>query len=144
LLYFAVQLPLTVAILYAAIGWLYEPDHLPAGQQRLELFRRQFMVAILSASFVAVDAAQNGWPPRSATARRWRPASCSPAPLPISAPARREARPEAERLAAQLQTANHQLREHAAQAEEWPPSASATGWREIHDSLGHYLTVINV
>jgi signal transduction histidine kinase len=55
------------------------------------------------------------------------------------------ARTEVERLAAALGEANHQLREYAAQAEELATAKERNRLaREIHDTLGHYLTVINV
>lgn len=56
-----------------------------------------------------------------------------------------EAREEIERLADQLQGANQLLREYAVQAEELATTKERNRLaREIHDSLGHYLTVINV
>lgn len=55
------------------------------------------------------------------------------------------ARNRAERLAAKLEAANRQLGAYAAQAEELAISKERNRLaREIHDSLGHYLTVINV
>ena len=55
------------------------------------------------------------------------------------------ARAEVERLAAELSQANRQLREYAAQAEELATTKERNRLaREIHDTLGHYLTVINV
>jgi signal transduction histidine kinase len=57
----------------------------------------------------------------------------------------REARAEVERLAAALGQANTRLREYAAQAEELATAKERNRLaREIHDTLGHYLTVINV
>lgn len=57
----------------------------------------------------------------------------------------REARAEVERLAADLRAANDKLREYAAQVEELATTQERNRLaREIHDSLGHYLTVINV
>lgn len=55
------------------------------------------------------------------------------------------ARGDIERLAAELQTSNQRLREYAAKAEELATAQERNRMaREIHDSLGHYLTVINV
>ncbi|HLB63226.1 MAG TPA: sensor histidine kinase [Anaerolineales bacterium] len=57
----------------------------------------------------------------------------------------RQARGEVERLAAELAQANEKLRQHAVQAEELATAKERNRLaREIHDSLGHYLTVINV
>jgi signal transduction histidine kinase len=57
----------------------------------------------------------------------------------------RQARREVERLAGELEEANRRLRETALQAEELTRSRERNRMaREIHDSLGHYLTVVNV
>jgi signal transduction histidine kinase len=57
----------------------------------------------------------------------------------------RLARLELERLAGELEEANKRLRESAVQAEELARSRERNRLaREIHDSLGHYLTVVNV
>jgi signal transduction histidine kinase len=57
----------------------------------------------------------------------------------------RKVRGEVERLAEELRQANDQLRQHAVQAEELATAKERNRLaREIHDSLGHYLTVINV
>lgn len=51
----------------------------------------------------------------------------------------------AEDLARQLEAANHQLAEYAVQAEELATTQERNRIaREIHDNLGHYLTVVNV
>jgi signal transduction histidine kinase len=56
-----------------------------------------------------------------------------------------EARQKAQKLADDLEAANHQLSTYATQAEELATTKERNRLaREIHDSLGHYLTVINV
>jgi signal transduction histidine kinase len=56
-----------------------------------------------------------------------------------------EARQKTQILADQLEAANRQLASYAAQAEELATTKERNRLaREIHDSLGHYLTVINV
>lgn len=56
-----------------------------------------------------------------------------------------EAHGQAEQLARDLEAANRQLSAYATQAEELAISKERNRLaREIHDSLGHYLTVINV
>lgn len=56
-----------------------------------------------------------------------------------------EARQKAQTLADQLEGANRQLSAYATQAEELATTKERNRLaREIHDSLGHYLTVINV
>lgn len=55
------------------------------------------------------------------------------------------ARLEVERLARELQEANQQLRHYAGQVEEMATIQERNRIaREIHDSLGHYLTTINM
>jgi signal transduction histidine kinase len=55
------------------------------------------------------------------------------------------ARAEAQQLAGELATANGKLREYAAQAEDLATTRERNRLaREIHDGLGHYLTVINM
>lgn len=55
------------------------------------------------------------------------------------------ARGEIQRLATDLRRANHRLAEYAAQVEELATMRERNRVaREIHDNLGHYLTVVNV
>jgi signal transduction histidine kinase len=56
-----------------------------------------------------------------------------------------KARNQVQGLAAELRAANLKLREYAVQAEELAVTRERNRLaREIHDSLGHYLTVVNV
>jgi signal transduction histidine kinase len=55
------------------------------------------------------------------------------------------ARERAEELAVQLEGANHKLAEYASQAEELAATQERNRLaHEIHDTLGHYLTIVNV
>jgi signal transduction histidine kinase len=55
------------------------------------------------------------------------------------------AREKAERLSRDLEAANRQLGEYASKAEELAVTQERNRLaREIHDNLGHYLTVVNV
>ncbi|WP_420630620.1 sensor histidine kinase [Candidatus Leptofilum sp.] len=55
------------------------------------------------------------------------------------------ARNEVQRLATDLRQANHRLAEYAAQVEDLATMRERNRVaREIHDNLGHYLTVVNV
>lgn len=55
------------------------------------------------------------------------------------------AREKAEALSRQLEIANRQLVEYATQAEELAATQERNRLaREIHDNLGHYLTIVNV
>ncbi|MBN9390030.1 MAG: sensor histidine kinase [Chloroflexi bacterium] len=56
-----------------------------------------------------------------------------------------KSRREVERLASELTEANRKLREYSVQVEELATTKERNRLaREIHDSLGHYFTVINV
>jgi signal transduction histidine kinase len=56
-----------------------------------------------------------------------------------------KARNQVQRLAAELSSANQRLREYAVQAEELSATRERNRIaREVHDSLGHFLTVANV
>lgn len=55
------------------------------------------------------------------------------------------ARENAERLTRDLEAANRQLAEYASQAEELAATQERNRLaRDIHDNLGHYLTIVNV
>ncbi|MBI5966123.1 MAG: sensor histidine kinase [Chloroflexi bacterium] len=55
------------------------------------------------------------------------------------------AREKAERLTRDLEAANRQLAEYASQAEELAATQERNRLaREIHDNIGHYLTIVNV
>jgi signal transduction histidine kinase len=57
----------------------------------------------------------------------------------------RRLRENAERLTRELEAANRQLAEYASQAEELAATQERNRLaREIHDNLGHYLTIVNV
>jgi signal transduction histidine kinase len=56
-----------------------------------------------------------------------------------------KAQAEVQRLATELEIANQKLRQYATQVEELATTKERNRLaREIHDSLGHYLTVINI
>jgi signal transduction histidine kinase len=149
LLYFAIQLPLNVAILYLSqLNGFMSLITFPLASNALELLpRRQAVVVwlILFASFVGVNAALYGWPSALSNSPAVAAGILFVSVFTYFAIREREARAEVERLAAELQTANHKLREYAAQVEELATTKERNRVaREIHDSLGHYLTVINV
>jgi len=56
-----------------------------------------------------------------------------------------KSRHDVQRLATELEAVNRRLREYAVQAEELAVTRERNRIaREVHDSLGHYLTVVNV
>jgi signal transduction histidine kinase len=149
LLYFAVQLPLSIAILYLSrITGFMSLIVFPLASNALELLPRRQAVAVwvLSfASFVAVNALLYGWLSALSNSPAVAAGILFVSVFTYFAIREREGRAEVERLAAELQTANTRLREYAAQVEELATIQERNRLaREIHDSLGHYLTVINV
>jgi len=165
LAYFAVQLSLGSLVIYLseARGWLLT---LPLAAYAIEEFPRGWgvvgsvltvLVSLIAGSFVLTSAV-------GPDGRRMFPLFSPPymeQMLPIvlqfalaftfvslytrAAVRERSARNEVERLAADLEQANDQLREYAAQAEELATVHERNRLaREIHDGLGHYLTGINM
>ena len=149
LLYFAVQLPLTAAILYLSrLNGFMSLIIFPLASSALELLPRRQAVAlwaILFVTFVSVNAALYGWLSALSNSPAVAAGIMFVGVFTYFALSERTARAEVERLAAELQAANQKLREYAAQVEELATTKERNRLaREIHDSLGHYLTVINV
>lgn len=95
------------------------------------------MFALLFVKTAPLDALLNGFLYVGVTSFVWG----------IGSALRREqtARAESQRLAGALEHANAQLRESAARAQELAVAQERTHLaREIHDSLGHHLTVLSV
>ncbi len=163
--YFAIQISLGTTIFYLSEGraWLVM---LPLAGQAVDWLSRRWMLfvcALILVAMVAVAASylagavgptgERLYPPGSG--RFWLTLLQSALPLAMAlafvvlfvqvAVREREARAEVERLAAELGDANRQLREYAAQAEELATVRERNRLaREIHDSLGHYLTAIHM
>lgn len=149
LLYFATELSITVAILYLShLSGFMTLILFPLASNALELlpgWQAVTVWVILFAVFVGVDGALYGW----LDALRGGPVVAAGITFVVVfthfAMSERVARDEVERLAAELRAANQKLREYAAQVEELATTKERNRVaREIHDSLGHYLTVINV
>jgi signal transduction histidine kinase len=87
----------------------------------------------------------HGWP---SLKEAWLEFSCAvlfALLFPTLATTSEKARGEVERLAGELGAANRKLREYAVQNEELAVTRERNRLaREIHDTLGHYLTVVNV
>jgi signal transduction histidine kinase len=163
--YFAIQISLGTTIFYLSEGraWLVM---LPLAGQAVDWLSRRWMLFVcalilvamvaVAASFLASAVGPTGerlYPPGSG--QFWLALLQSALPLAIAlafvvlfvqvAVLEREARAEVERLVAELGDANRQLREYAAQAEELATVKERNRLaREIHDSLGHYLTAIHM
>lgn len=163
--YFAVQIPLSVAIIYLSTGraWLIM---LPVVGQAAELLPRRWMVLTVSLHLAAmmvghgllIDEATDPsgerlypfpspdfWMGMLQGALQYVLAFAFVILFTRVAVREREARAEVEHLAAELREANRQLREYVTQAEELATVTERNRLaREIHDGLGHYFTAINM
>ncbi len=151
LLYFAVQIPLAVAIFYLGLGHLSGLliiIVLPLVSHAQMLFSNRGAL-VIAALITAVSASTIGF------LTNWTALFTSALSIGAGvvfvfvftqvALREQQARAEVERLAADLRVANDKLREYAVQVEELATAKERNRLaREIHDSLGHYLTVINV
>ena len=151
LLYFAVQIPLAVAIFYLGLGHLSGLliiIVLPLVSHAQMLFSNRGAL-VIAALITAVSASTIGF------LTNWTALFTSALSIGAGvvfvfvftqvALREQQARAEVERLAADLRAANDKLREYAVQVEELATAKERNRLaREIHDSLGHYLTVINV
>lgn len=147
--YFVIQLSLIYAI-YWLIGpggiWLVSlplaglaVDHLSP------LWRWPVYLAILGGMFVPLGLRYNQWESAFFFAISVSPAIFFVVVFTQQGQRERAARQQAERLTAELAAANHQLAAYAVQAEEMATTEERNRLaREIHDNLGHYLTVVNV
>ena len=151
LLYFAVQIPVAVAVFYLGLGHLSGLliiIVLPLVSHAQMLFSNRGAL-VIAALITAVSASTIGF------LTNWTALFTSTLSIGAGvvfvfvftqvALREQQARAEVERLAADLRTANDKLREYAVQVEELATAKERNRLaREIHDSLGHYLTVINV
>ena len=141
--YFGVQIPLGALILYLSrTAGFMSLILLPlAGHSAVHLSRRGTLVtsALIVLAFIAAIAPYTGW----LSAARFGLTSFL-AGVVFSVVFTQIA-VRAERLAVELREANQKLRAYAAQVEELATTTERNRLaREIHDSLGHYLTVINM
>lgn len=113
------------------------------------MFLRPAAVAIVSILSLAVYTFNvvywNGWTPVPMAVPGFSVAVLFTLVFTQIAVSAEKARGEVERLAAELKAANEKLREHATQAEELAGTRERNRLaREIHDGLGHCLTVVHV
>ena len=145
--YLAVQIALGTAILYLSRGqaWLIL---LPLVGQGVVLLPRWGVVVVSGLVLVALLtplSIHGDWGDVVPTALRFLAAIVFVAVVTQIAVSEQKARAEVERLAAELAAANQKLRDYAVQAKELATIKERNRLaREIHDSLGHYLTVVNV
>lgn len=148
-LYFAIQLPLAMVIFSLTRGrgliWLIV---LPLAGQGVVLLPRRWMLfvcALILFTIIGPILWSGFWVPAMVVGTIWLAGIVFVVVFTQIAVNERQAHAEVQRLAAELSEANHKLREYAVQVEELATAKERNRLaREIHDSLGHYLTVINV
>ncbi|MBK8988635.1 MAG: sensor histidine kinase [Chloroflexi bacterium] len=148
-LYFGIQLGLLFAI-----QWLIGPGgiwlvSLPLAGLAVEhlspLWRWPVYLGILFGMFVSIGFRYQDWQSVFLFTLSVSPAIFFVVVFSEQGVRERTARQKAEELTADLEEANHRLSAYAAQVEELATTQERNRLaREIHDNLGHYLTVVNV
>jgi len=167
LAYFAIQIPLGTAIFYLSHGlaWLVM---LPLAGESVDLLwtRRRLLAVVLvilisiipvgmtAPRIIALYLGDSGIEPETffdelmviaQLSMQYALAVVFTVLFTYVAVREQETRAKAERLADELTEANRRLREYAVQIEELATVKERNRLaREIHDTLGHYLTVVNV
>jgi signal transduction histidine kinase len=148
LLYFAVQISLAATIIFLLSSGAIFLIMLPlAGQSAALLpFRWTFVVCLVTLLILIVPLAYRAGPlPAVIVGFIYFAALVFVVVFVQVAMNERNARAEVERLAVELREANNKLREYAAKVEDLATTTERNRLaREIHDTLGHYLTVIHV
>ncbi|MCI0486645.1 MAG: sensor histidine kinase [Blastocatellia bacterium] len=146
--YFAIQLGLAAIITYYASGSLTWLMMLPLVSQGVVLLPGRWVLALCATTLAILltpIGLRAGLTVATVLGFIYLAGLVFVAVFTHIAVSERRARAEVERLATELVEANGKLREYAAQVEELATAKERNRLaREIHDSLGHYLTVINV
>lgn len=115
---------------------------LPVVSQAIFDLRRRF-AALVALYLFTVDIAVWGWPGMQSAAMSYATAFVFTIAFTFTTRRALDAREREATLRAEVEAANRQLREHAAQAEELATIRERNRLaREIHDGVGHYLTVV--
>jgi signal transduction histidine kinase len=147
LVYFAIQFGLATTIVYLTLGSLTWLAMLPLASQGAALLSGRWLILFCGLVLAALTMSGLRAGPMVAMVLGFVYLAGLVFVVVFTkiAVSERRARAEVERLAAELVEANGKLREYAAQVEELATAKERNRLaREIHDSLGHYLTVINV
>jgi signal transduction histidine kinase len=141
LIYFAIQIPLAAAVLQLSAAGLMFLIMLPLAGQSVQLLPRRWLIvvsAVIMLTLILPVLLRSGWTVAERVGLMYLVGLVFVVVFTQIAVNERKARAEVERLAAEL-------RQYAAQVEELTITKERNRVaREIHDSLGHYLTVINV
>lgn len=148
LLYSAVQLALAVGLLYVSRVPTIALIMLPLASQCVVLLPTRWLIAVCGV-MVAVCAAplwlRSGPGAAVVVGSVYLAFLVSVVAFTYVAVKERKARTNIESLATELGEANLKLREYSAKIEELATTKERNRLaREIHDSLGHYLTIINI
>jgi signal transduction histidine kinase len=148
LAYLALQIGLSVTLLYLAKSPALLLAMLPLSGQAVVILPRRLMTGVCGVMWLAVVlpmAIFGGVGPAAVLGMFFLAGMVFVVVITQLAVKEQRARAEVERLLAELKDANEKLRAYADQVEE---NATLTERyrlaREIHDSLGHYLTVVIV
>ena len=121
---------------------------LPLAGQAVVLLPQRLMLAVCGVMWLALAlpmATFGGWGPAAVLGMFFLAGIVFVVVITRLAVKEQRARAEVERLLAELKEANDKLREYAEQVEELATLTERNRLaREIHDSLGHYLTVVIV
>ncbi|HEX6730828.1 MAG TPA: sensor histidine kinase [Pyrinomonadaceae bacterium] len=148
LVYFAIQISLATTLLFLAQSPAIMIAMLPLAGQSVVILPRRLMLAVCVTMWLAlvVPMLIRGGPGAAAVLGMFFLAGIVfVVVITQLAVKEQRARAEVERLLAELQEANEKLREYADQVEQIATLTERNRLaREIHDSLGHYLTVVIV
>ena len=149
ILYLATQIPLATMIVYLSRGdGLIGLLVLPLASHSVILVARRWLPFVLALLLIAVALPYGllaGWAGLLQAGVGYFAGIVFVVVFTLIAEDERVARAQVEHLALQLGQANDKLRAYAAQAEELATIKERNRLaREIHDTLGHYLTAINM
>jgi signal transduction histidine kinase len=148
LVYVATQIGIGGFILFLAMSPVIMFAMLPVAGQAVVLLPRRLMFAACTTMLLVLVVPLSiisGWRPASVLGVFFLAGIVFVVVITELAVKEQRAKREVERLVAELKDANDKLRQYAAQVEELATLKERNRVaREIHDSLGHYLTVVIV
>lgn len=148
LLYLVIQISIAVVLVLLARAPAIMFAMLPLAGQSVVLLSRRLMYAMCAVMWLVLVAPMAifvGWGPAAVLGVFFLAGIVFVVAITELAVKEQRARREVERLLAELRDANEKLRTYAEQVEELATLTERNRLaREIHDGLGHYLTVVNV
>lgn len=148
IVYIATQIAIGTAVMFLAMSPVIIFAMLPIAGQAVVLLPRRLMFAACAAmwfAFLVPMTIFSGWRPAAVLGVFYLAGVVFVVVITELAVKEQRAKREVERLLAELKDANDKLRQYADQVEELATLQERNRLaREIHDSLGHYLTVVIV